>query len=89
MAAVRRAAAESIPLDKVMSAILGVLVAEREDRLASLDGKNGIEPKKTELILANSGLSVHQIGELLDKKPDTVQKTITRARAKSTTGAES
>jgi DNA-directed RNA polymerase specialized sigma24 family protein len=68
--------------EQVMAGILAMLVAEREDRLASLDGKGKFEPKKTELILSEAGLSAQQIAGFLGKKPNTVLKTLSRARAR-------
>jgi DNA-directed RNA polymerase specialized sigma24 family protein len=54
------------------------MAAEREDRLDSTT--DGARP--TEFILADAGLSNTEIANLLDKKRDTVQKTIMRARTK-------
>lgn len=75
----------TLSLEQVMAGILAMLVAEREDRLATLTGKTLASPKRTELILADSGLSVQQIAGLLGKKPNTVTKTISRARSRDET----
>ena len=52
------------------------MAAEREDRLEP--SANGA--RRTEVVLAGAGLSNSEIAALLDKKPDTVKKTIQRAR---------
>ena len=62
--------------DKALSALVGLMVAEREERLEP--SPNG--PRPTEVILATAGLGNAEIAALLDKKRDTVQKTVLRAR---------
>jgi DNA-directed RNA polymerase specialized sigma24 family protein len=73
-----------LSVEQVMTGILAMLAAEREDRLAVLS-KAKVEPRKTELILSNAGMTPHQIGSILGKKPNTVAKTLSRARAKEDT----
>ena len=78
-----RPAAEGSSLEQLMTAVLALLVAAREDRIAAgLDSKARPEPRKTEVILASAGLSHQRIGDLLDKQAATVAKTISRAKAK-------
>lgn len=84
----RQSVAESIPLDRVMAAILGVLIADREDRIAASDGKGREIPRRIELILADAGLSVQQISALLNKKPDTVAKSISRSRSRASSDGD-
>jgi hypothetical protein len=67
--------------EKALSALVGLMAAEREDRLEP--NANGARP--TEVILADAGLSNTEIATLLAKKPDTVQKKVLRAR-KATAG---
>lgn len=63
-----------------------MLVAEREDRLMAMDGRVRAEPKRTEIILSDAGLSVQQIAGFLGKKANTVQKTLSRTRDRSAAG---
>jgi DNA-directed RNA polymerase specialized sigma24 family protein len=65
--------------EKALSALVALMAAEREERIES--SGNGARP--TEVILADAGLSNNEIAGLLDKKRDTVQKTIQRARKPS------
>lgn len=78
---------ETASLEQLMAGVLAMLVADREERLGKQDGRV-VEPRKTELILFSSGFSYQQIGTFLDKKPDTVKKAISRARAKSNQKAD-
>ena len=73
-----------LSVEQVMAGILAMLVAEREDRLAALS-RGKVEPRKTELVLSDAGLSAYQIAGVLGKKPNTVIKTLSRARAKGDT----
>ena len=68
--------------EQVMAGVLGLLAAEREDRLAQKD-RSGAELRKTEIVLADVGLTATQIGRVLGKKPNSVAKTISRARARN------
>jgi DNA-directed RNA polymerase specialized sigma24 family protein len=70
-----------LSVEQVMAGILAMLVAEREDRLATLS-KEKVELRKTELILSDAGLSANQIAGVLGKKPNTVVKTLSRARVR-------
>jgi DNA-directed RNA polymerase specialized sigma24 family protein len=69
------------PLDsaRALSAMLALLVAEREDQLADNTG-NGT--RKTELILANSGLNANEIALLVGKNVEAVRKTLQRGKGK-------
>lgn len=67
-----------ISADSALAGILALLVDEREQRLNGDDRK----PPKTEILLANAGLSVDDIVALVDKKPDAIRKSIQRGRAK-------
>lgn len=75
---------EPVTLEQAMSGILALLAVARDDA-ASPDRKND-DKRKTEVILADVGLTPAQIGKLLNKKPKTVSATIIRARGKSTEG---
>jgi DNA-directed RNA polymerase specialized sigma24 family protein len=74
---------ENLTNEQVMAGILGLLAAEREDRLMQKD-RPSAELRKTEVVLADIGLTPAQIGKVLGKKPNSVAKTISRARSKNT-----
>lgn len=64
-----------------LAGILALLAAERDDRL------NGVatdKQRRTELVLADAGLTASEIAAVLNKKPGTVAKAVSRARAKLT-----
>jgi DNA-binding CsgD family transcriptional regulator len=61
--------ADQLTLEQSMAGILALLAAARED------DKNS---RKTEVILADAGLSPGQIAMILGKKSNTVSKTIER-----------
>ena len=75
-----------LAVEQVMAGILAMLIAEREDRLAALGGNGSKDPKRTELILSDAGLSIQQIAGLLGKKSNTVAKTLSRVRDRDTNG---
>lgn len=70
------AAPQPLSLDKSMAAVLALLVADREDRLA----ENGKEPRKTELVLATAGMQAPEIAPLVGKNVGAVRKAIQRGR---------
>ena len=74
---------EGMPPEQVMAGVLALLAADREDRLRS----DGAEPRRTEVVLADAGLTAAQIGRVLGKKPNSVTKTITRAKGKADNAA--
>lgn len=76
---------ETLPLEQAMSGILALLAAEREERVNPDKDPNG-EPRKTEVILADSGMSPAQIATVLGKKGKLVSQTIIRARKKKQKG---
>lgn len=63
---------------KAMAGVLALMVEEREARLGS-DG-NAV---KTEVLLAQAGLSNEEIATVMGKKPDAVRMAIQRAKAKA------
>ena len=62
--------------------ILALLAADREERVIA-QAKSGAELRRTEVVLADAGIAPAHIAQLLDKKPNSVLKTIARARAKT------
>jgi DNA-directed RNA polymerase specialized sigma24 family protein len=60
-----------------MAGILAMLVDEREERLRENKGA-----RKTELLLADAGLSIEDIAAVMGKKYDAVRMTISRSRFK-------
>jgi len=73
------AGGQFIRSDAALSGILALLAADRDDRLR--ESNNG-DRRKTELVLADAGLTAGEIGKVLNKKANSVSKTIQRARAK-------
>ena len=71
------AAAPSDPAS-VMAGVLAILVAEREERLNGIDDKH--KPAKTEVLLANAGLTATEIAQIMGKNLAAVQKAIQRGR---------
>ena len=76
---------ETLPLEQAMSGILALLAAEREERV-NLDKSLAKELRKTEVILADSGMSPAQIATVLGKNGKLVSQTIIRARKKEQKG---
>lgn len=76
----KRRAADSLtgpmPLDKTMAGVLAVLVAERDERISP-----AVNPRKTEVILADAGLAIGDIALLTGKKYNAVQMAISRAKS--------
>jgi DNA-directed RNA polymerase specialized sigma24 family protein len=70
------------PLDsgKVLSAILALLVADREERVAANGDGKGL--RKTEVILTAGGLTAAEIAPLVGKNLEAVRKTIQRGKGK-------
>lgn len=71
-----KATNQALDQDKAISAVLALLVADREERLAG----DGAEPRKSEVVLASVGLTANEIAPLVGKSTDAVTKTIQRAR---------
>jgi DNA-directed RNA polymerase specialized sigma24 family protein len=72
------AKAEQLSLEKAMAGALAMLAAARDDE--ATPNRKPEERRKTEVILADAGIAVVQIAQILGKKPNTVSKIITRAR---------
>lgn len=72
---------EALTLEQAMGGILALLAAEREERINS-DKTVTKNLRKTEVVLAESGMTPAQIAGLLGKKSNSVAKTIQRARTK-------
>jgi DNA-directed RNA polymerase specialized sigma24 family protein len=75
--AAKRKKDEGLELDqeKALAGVLGLLVAEREERLSDKR-----DPRKTEVILADAGLATSDIAKLMGKNYGAVTKTIQRSR---------
>jgi DNA-directed RNA polymerase specialized sigma24 family protein len=67
-----------IGAENALAGILALLIDERESR--TRDDK---EAMRTEVLLAQAGVSVEDIATATGKKSDTVRKVITRSKAKS------
>jgi hypothetical protein len=67
--------AEVSPSELLLRALLAIEVADREDRL------KGRQPRPTELILADAGLSLADTAALTGKNYQAVQKAVRRSRA--------
>jgi len=75
MAATQKNEALELDQDKALAGVLGLLVAEREERLN--DKK---DPRKTEVILADAGLAIGDIAKLMGKNYEAVKMAIRRGR---------
>lgn len=70
--------ASALSTDKALAALLALQVADREERIAN--NPNGRSVRKTEVILAASGLSATEIVPLVGKKLPAVRQTIHRGK---------
>ena len=68
--------AEPLSTNELLLAILALLVNSREQMVADKP-----DQVRTEIVLANAGLSYGTIAQLLGKKSDAVRMMISRARA--------
>jgi len=71
------------PTDRLLSGVLAMLVAERDDRLKDN------EPRPSEVILADAGFTVAEIAALTGRKYETVKSALRRSKpaaAKRTEG---
>ena len=75
--ATKKTEQEAVGLDAVMRAVVALLADEREARIA-----NDKDARKTEVMLADAGLSIGEIATLLGKRYDTVKTTLLRAKPK-------
>jgi DNA-directed RNA polymerase specialized sigma24 family protein len=65
-----------IELDRVVTASLALQIAEREERTS-----DPADHRRTELILADAGLTLGEIAALTGRNYETVKAAIRRARA--------
>lgn len=72
-----------ISSEAALAGILALLATERDDRLGETPTD---KQRRTELVLADAGLTATEIGIVLNKKPGTVAKAVSRARAKGSEG---
>lgn len=79
--------AEELTVERAMIGLLALMAADRDERVAALD-KSSAPPRRTEVVLADAGLTAQQIGLLLNKKPNSVAKTVARARQKAQKGVD-
>lgn len=66
-----------VPTDAAMAGVLALLIDEREERT-----KGDKEAAKTEVLLANAGLSVDDIAAASGKNPGAIRKAVQRGRAR-------
>ncbi|MEX2645050.1 MAG: hypothetical protein WD249_02185 [Gaiellaceae bacterium] len=66
-----------IPSGAAMAGILALLVDERETRI-----KSDKDAPKTEVLLANAGLSIEDIAAVMGKKYDAIRVSLSRSRSK-------
>jgi DNA-directed RNA polymerase specialized sigma24 family protein len=77
---------EEIGADRVLVALLALIAADRDDRVAA-SGTG----RRSELVLADAGLTVSEIAKVTGRKYEAVKTAIRRARLKenpSSTGTE-
>lgn len=80
--------AEELSMERAIVGLLALLAADRDERLAAVERGKPVPPRRTEIVLADAGFTPHQIGGLLNKKPNSVAKTIARARTKAPAGTD-
>jgi DNA-directed RNA polymerase specialized sigma24 family protein len=66
-----------IALESAMTGVLALLIDEREERT-----RENQDAVKTEVLLADAGLSIEDIAKATGKKYDTVRMAISRGRPK-------
>lgn len=74
---------EKLTQEQLLLGVVALLAADRDDRIATA-GPSSSAIRKTEVVLADAGLAALDIAKILNKKANSVTKTITRARAKGT-----
>lgn len=67
--------AEASGTDDLLRAIVALLADERDRRT-----QDDASARKTEVLLADAGLSSQLIAQLIGKQPDAVRKAISRAK---------
>jgi DNA-directed RNA polymerase specialized sigma24 family protein len=67
--------AEASVTDDLLRAIVALLADERDRRV-----QDDASARKTEVLLADAGLSYQLIAQLIGKQPDAVRKAISRAK---------
>jgi DNA-directed RNA polymerase specialized sigma24 family protein len=68
--------ADTPVVESLLRGLLAILVADREERI------NGATTRRTELVLADAGLSIGEVAKLTGKNYQAVQKAVVRAKAK-------
>lgn len=76
MAAKKKGEPPQLDQAKALAGVLGLLVAEREQRL-----NEKTDPRKTEFILADAGLSIGDIARLMGKTYGAVKQALRRGRS--------
>lgn len=71
---------ETLTHEQLLLSLVALIAADREERIASSATPESL--RKTELVLADAGLSAAEIGKILNKKSNSVAKTISRVRAR-------
>lgn len=67
---------DALTADQAAAASLALQIADRDHAL------HGGEPKRTEIVLAEAGLSIKDIARLTGRNYDTVKTALRRARKK-------
>jgi DNA-directed RNA polymerase specialized sigma24 family protein len=67
---------EDAELTKLLRGVLALLAADRDDRVAGEKAR----PRRSELVLAEAGLSVGEVAALLGRNRETVKSAVRRAR---------
>ena len=70
-------AKQQVTSEAALAGLLALLVDEREERV-----KGDKDARKTEILLADAGLSIEDIAAVMGKNYDAVRVAINRARAK-------
>jgi DNA-directed RNA polymerase specialized sigma24 family protein len=63
--------------ERLLTALVALIAAERDERL-----DNRVGDRRSEVVLADAGLSVAEIAEVLGRSPDAVKSSVRRYRAR-------
>jgi DNA-directed RNA polymerase specialized sigma24 family protein len=66
--------------ERLLAGLVALLAAERDERL-----DHRIDERRSEVLLADAGLSISEIADVLGRSPEAVKSTVRRHRARTST----